>query len=211
MKVPLRFLALDLFPIDAESEWSSAAAEVHLISAPTEAVGTVRRWLCEQGWHTNRVLRHRASSPEDWPSDSDGRRWAELALSGRPQVHTGHVLEEMWSLASGRAVSEDSVTLADFAAALRDNGGWWLKSEQGVASLTSPGGETVFPLWLRSSPPVGWTSDGGALVPVELESLLDNILLEVDQYGDLIGLGAGDLLRTVHPARLRRSLLWELD
>jgi len=206
----LRFLALDLYRTDPESEFSSATVEAYLWCRPEAAVATVRGWMAAEGWVTNRVLRHREADASDWTSGSEGRALAEKASAGTPQVHTRRVARERWSL-SESPTSEPNIDVVSFAHELREHGASWLASDAGVEAISSPRGETVLPIWLAHRPPVAWSSDAGRLAAVELASLIDNVLLEVDQHGDLIGMACGDTVELVHPGLLRRRLLLEPD
>jgi len=206
----LRFLALDLYRPDAESDFSSATVEAYLWCLPEVAVARVRGWMASEGWVTNRVLRHRKADPSDWLPNSEGREMAEKALAGSPQIHTRRVARERWSLGEV-STPEPVIDVSRFARDVRENGACWLQSGEGVEAITSPRGETVLPIWVASRPPITWSSDVGQLATLELASLIDNVLLEVDQQGDLVGMAYGDAVELVHPGLLRRRLLLEPD
>ena len=207
----LRYASLDLYPMEEESEFSAATAGVFLRCAPDEAVCKTREWLATQGWITNRVLRHFETKPEDWHVESDDRRMAEAALSGTPQIRTRRVRQEHWSLGGSPTQAVGGPTVSEFALAIRVGGATWLESEDGVEGITSPAGESVVPMWIADAPPTQLVAPHGRRTAVELESLIDNVLLEVDQHGDLIGMGRGDDMALVHPAMLRRRILMEPD
>lgn len=207
---PLRFLALDLYPADPASVYSSAAVEAFVQCSPELAVATVRGWLASEGWVTHRVVRHRAAAPTDWEVGTDARSMAERALSGSPQLHNRRVERERWSLA-GTSVDASAFDVAQFVREIHDAGALWLQSNEGVEDITSPRGATVLPLWPAKRGPRRWSPDVGVLAPVELASLLDNVLLEVDQQDGLIGICDEDVVHVVHPGLLRRRLLFEPD
>lgn len=207
----LRFLVLDLYPSSEDSEFCAATADVFVRCSASHAVGTVRSWLASEGWVTNRVLRHRETTPEDWGTTSEEKVMADRAVrDGIPQVRMRRVHQARWSLV-GTEAADPAPDLARFAAGVNKSGALWLQGSGGVEAITAPSGESAVPIWLADRPPLAWSTDVGQLAPVDLDSLLDHVLPEIDQQGDLVAIGAGDSLYLVHPGRLRRRLLMEPD
>jgi hypothetical protein len=111
---------------------------------------------------------------------------------------------EHWSLSG--AVPSSAPGLAQVADAIRTGAARWLLGPNGVKSVTSPAGVEVVPVWGAGCEP---PSDIGEVGPIPLDEITDRVLDTLDARSVQVGLARRDAVRTVHPLRLRRAVLWQ--
>ena len=203
MKPELQLVALSLRPARYSTEFSAAAARVLLLCSPDDAVGTASEWLEEDGWVVISVLRSESVEPEDWAADDPMRALAERAADGAPQILVNRVCTESWRL--DRAEGSGSVPEIDvdeIARSFYEFGGWWITSDDGAEAIHSPNGALVLPLWPADKPPQNWSPETGELESLDVVSILELVLTEVDDNDALVGICAFDQITTMHPLLL---------